>query len=163
MNAPEHGSRKQGRGMGHLTAAAIAVALVTAGSQLAAPRARADSPAAPILETAATVKRLGFGLSQITLPAKAAKRLDIQTGEIRNDPSGMKVAPFSSIIYDLDGDAWVYKVSAPLTYVREAIVIEKIKLDYVYLKEGPPTGTQVVTVGVPELYGAEVGVNGEYD
>jgi hypothetical protein len=65
------------------------------GSQLA----RADSPAAPIAETQATIKRLGFGLSQITLPAKAAKRLDIQTGEIRDDPSGRRVAPFSSIIY----------------------------------------------------------------
>jgi hypothetical protein len=138
-------------------AAAVAVAVLTLGSQLA----RADSPASPIVETQATIKRLGFGLSQITLPAKAAKRLDIQTGEIRDDPSGMKVAPFSSIIYDLDGDAWVYKVSAPLTYVREAVVIESIKRDSAYLKEGPPAGTRVVTVGVPELYGAEVGVNGE--
>ena len=85
----------------------------------------------------------------------------IQTGEIREDPSGQKTAPFSSIIYDLDGDAWVYKVSAPLTYVREGVVIERIKGDHAYLKEGPPAGTQVVTVGVPELYGTEVGVNGE--
>jgi hypothetical protein len=138
-------------------AAALAVAVLALGSQ----PARADSPAPPIAETQATIKRLGFGLSQITLPAKAARRLDIQTGEIRDDPSGMRVTPFSSIIYDLDGDAWVYKVSAPLTYVREAVVIESIKLDAVYLKEGPPTGTQVVTVGVPELYGTEVGVNGE--
>jgi hypothetical protein len=138
-------------------AVAVAVAVLALGSQLA----RADSPAPPIVETQATIKRLGFGLSQITLPAKAARRLDIQTGEIRDDPSGMRVAPFSSIIYDLDGDAWVYKVSAPLTYVREAVTIESIKLDAVYLKDGPPAGTQVVTVGVPELYGTEVGVNGE--
>jgi hypothetical protein len=143
--------------MSSVHAAAVALAVLTLGSQLA----RADSPAPPIAETQATIKRLGFGLSQITLPAKAAKRLDIQTGEIRDDPSGRRVAPFSSIIYDLDGDAWVYKVSAPLTYVREAIVIESIKLDSVYLKEGPPAGTKVVTVGVPELYGTEVGVNGE--
>jgi hypothetical protein len=45
--------------------------------------------------------------------------------------------------------------------VREAVVIERIKDDLAYLQEGPPAGTQVVTVGVPELYGAEVGVNGE--
>lgn len=147
--------------MWHLNRAAVAVAAITLWSQLAGGPARADSPAAPIKETAATVKRLGFGMNQITLPARAAQRLDIKTGEIRNDPSGMRTAPFSSIIYDLDGDAWVYKVSAPLTYIREAVVIEMIKLDYAYLKEGPPAGTQVVTVGVPELYGTEVGVNGE--
>jgi hypothetical protein len=147
--------------MRRLNTAAVAVAAITLGWQLVAGPARADSPAAPIAETAATVKRLGFGLSQITLPARAAQRLDIKTGEIGNGPSGMRTAPFSSIIYDLDGDAYVYKVSAPLTYVREAVVIEMIKLDYAYLKEGPPVGTQVVTVGVPELYGTEVGVNGE--
>jgi hypothetical protein len=161
MNALMHSIRKEMSTTRHLNAAAIAVALLTVGSQLAAPQARADSPAPPIVETAATIKRLGFGLSQITLPPKAAQRLDIKTGEILDDPSGMRTAPFSSIIYDLDGDAWVYKVTAPLTYVREAVVIEMIKLDHAYLKEGPPAGTQVVTVGVPELYGAEVGVNGE--
>jgi hypothetical protein len=147
------------RTMRHLKAAAVAAVIM--GPQLAGRPARADSPATPIPETQATIKRLGFGLSQITLPARAAQRLDIQTGEIRDDPSGMRTAPFSSIIYNLDGDAWVYKVSAPLTYVREAVMIEMIKLDRAYLKEGPPAGTQVVTVGVPELYGTEVGVNGE--
>ena len=147
--------------MWNLNTTAIAVALIAVGSQLTAPQAWADSPAPPIPETQVTIKHLGFGLSQLTLPAKAASRLDIRTGEIGEDPSGRKVAPLSSIIYDLDGDAWVYKVSAPLTYVREAIVIELIKREFVYLKEGPPAGTQVVTVGVPELYGTEVGVNGE--
>jgi hypothetical protein len=143
--------------MWQLKTAFIAAMLMS----LATPPTRADSPAPPKAETQATIKRLGFGISQITLPAKAVSRLDIRTGEIRDDPSGMKITPFSSIVYDLDGDAWVYKVSAPLTYVREAVVIERIRLGIVYLKEGPPAGTQVVTVGVPELYGTEVGVNGE--
>jgi len=124
-------------------------------------QAIAESPAPPIPETEAIVKRIGFGISRITLHAKAAKRLDIQTAEIREDDSGRRIAPFSSIIYDLDGDAWVYAVTAPLTYVREAVVIEHVSRDRVYLSDGPSAGTQVVTVGVPELYGTEVGVNGE--
>ena len=147
--------------MWHLNKGALALTVIALGFYLAGGLARADAPAPPIVETAATVKRLGFGMNEITLPAKAAKRLDIQTGEIRENPSGIKTAPFSSIIYDLDGDAWVYKVSAPLTYVRESVVVEMIKADDAYLKDGPPAGTQVVTVGVPELYGTEVGVNGE--
>ena len=128
-----------------LNAAAIAMALLSVGAQ----PAMADSPAAPKAETQATVTRLGFGISRITLPAKAARRLDIKTAEIRDDPSG------------LDGDAWVYTVPAPLSFVREGVVIERITGHYAYLQEGPPVGTQVVTVGVPELYGTEVGVNGE--
>jgi hypothetical protein len=147
--------------MRRLNRIAAAAALVSLTSQLAAPGAMADSPAPPNPETQATVKKIGFGISRITLRPKAASRLDIQTGVISEDQSGSKTAPFSSIIYDLDGDAWVYTVTEPLTYVREPVVIERVTRDRAYLTDGPPAGTQVVTVGVPELYGAEVGVNGE--
>jgi hypothetical protein len=141
-------------------AAAVALALITVAS-LAAPVAVADSPAAAIPETEVIIKRLGFGISQMTLPAKAVKRLDIRTAEIREDASGRKITPFSSIIYDLDGDAWVYTEPAPRSYVRAPVVVELVKSDDVYLEEGPEAGTKVVTMGVPELYGTEVGVNGE--
>ena len=161
MNVVFHSNRKGVFAMWQPTTAAVAVALIALGSQLGAPAAMADSPAASQAETQATVKRLGFGVNRITLLPKAARRLDIKTAEIREDPSGKKVTPYSSIIYDLDGDAWVYTVTAPLTFGREGVVIELIKGDFAYLLEGPPAGTQVVTVGVPELYGAEVGVNGE--
>jgi hypothetical protein len=147
--------------MWRLNRIAVAAALVSFTSQLAPPSAMAESPAPPIPETQATVKPIGFGISRITLLPKAASRLDIQTGVISENLSGRKVAPFSSIIYDLDGDAWVYTVTAPLTYVREPVVIEQVTQDHAYLTDGPPTGTRIVTVGVPELYGTEVGVNGE--
>ena len=140
---------------------ALAVALISAGSQLVAEQAMAESPAPPKPETEVTIKRLGFGKSQITLRPSHARRLDIKIAEISEEPSGRKVTPFASIMYDLEGDAWVYTVPAPLTFVRESIVVEQIKGNVAYLKEGPKTGTQVVTVGVPELYGTEVGVNGE--
>ena len=123
--------------------------------------AMADSPAPPKPESQATIKRLGFDISSVTLLPKAARRLDIKTGEISDDPSGRKVTPYSSIIYDLDGDAWVYTLTAPLTFVRAGVVVDVIKGNLAYLQDGPPAGTRIVTVGVPELYGAEVGVNGE--
>jgi hypothetical protein len=142
--------------------AAIAAATLTVvGWLVAAPWVMADSPAPPIPETQATIKRLGFGISQITLRERAAQRHDSQTDTIREHPSGRTIAPFASIIYDLDGDAWVYVVSAPLTYVRQNVAIERIVGPDAYLTEGPPPGTEVVIVGVPELYGTEVGVNGE--
>jgi hypothetical protein len=95
------------------------------------------------------------------LQPRAAKRLDIQTAVISKDASGRKIAPYASIIYDLDGDAWVYSVKAPLTYLRESVTIESITREFAYLSDGPPVNTEVVTTGAPELYGAEVGVNGE--
>jgi hypothetical protein len=143
------------------TAVLITGFLIVVASQVVISHAIADSPAAPVKETQATLKPIGSGRSQITLLPNAAKRLDIQTSQIGQDATGKKIAPYFSIIYDLDGGTWVYTVTAPLTYVRESVVIEHITRDYAYLVDGPLAGTQIVTVGVPELYGAEVGVNGE--
>ena len=142
-------------------ATTFATALIVVGLQAASTVALADSPAPPKPETQATIKRLGFGLNQVTLPPRAVSRLGIQTSEISEKKPGTKITPYSSIIYDLDGDAWVYTVPAPQTYVRAAIVIKRIDGKDVYLADGPPAGTQVVTEGVPELYGTEIGVNGE--
>lgn len=161
MNAIFRSGTKGVFAMRRVNTIAVGAALIFAVTQLAAPEAMADSPAPPKPESQAIIKRLGFGISSITLPPKAARRLDIKIDEISEDPSGRMVTPYSSIIYDLDGDAWVYTVPSPLTFVRAGVVVELVKGGYAYLQEGPPAGTQVVTVGVPELYGAEVGVNGE--
>jgi hypothetical protein len=144
----------------HLRPGAAVLATI-AGLCLAGQQAAADSPAAAKAESQAAIKRLDSGLSEITLRPKAASRIDIHLSEVADDPTGRKVTPFSSIIYDLDGYCWVYKATGDLTFVREHVVVESVSLDAVYLKDGPPSGTKVVTVGVVELYGTEFGVNGE--
>ncbi len=99
----------------------------------------------------------GSKVKQLTLTEKAAKRLDIQTGEVA-EGSGKLTTPYSSVVYDPGGDTWVYTVPKPLTYVRQKIVVETISGDKAYLKSGPTPGTSVVTVGVAELYGTEKGL-----
>jgi hypothetical protein len=99
----------------------------------------------------------GSKVKQLTLTEKAAKRLDIQTGEVA-EGSGKLTAPYSSVVYDPGGETWVYTVPKPLTYVRQKVVIETISGDKAYLKSGPTPGTAVVTVGVAELYGTEKGL-----
>ena len=89
---------------------------------------------------------------------KAAKRLDIQTGEVAKDGSGQLSAPYASIVYDISGGTWVYTVPQPLTFVRHSVVVQGITGEKAFLKEGPVPGTKIVTVGVAELYGAEKGV-----
>ncbi len=103
----------------------------------------------------------GSDLHKLTLSEHAAQRLDIQTapvGETMIGDDTYLVVPYSTIIYDLTGGVWVYVNPAPLTYHREQVVVETIEGDSVLLKDGPPVGTMVVTVGVPELYGADTGV-----
>jgi hypothetical protein len=99
----------------------------------------------------------GSKLKQLTLTEKAAKRLDIQTGEVA-EGSGKLTAPYASVVYDPGGETWVYTVPKPLTYVRQKVVIETISGEKAYLKSGPTPGTAVVTVGVAELYGTEKGL-----
>ncbi|MGE0226040.1 MAG: hypothetical protein AB7F35_23390 [Acetobacteraceae bacterium] len=100
----------------------------------------------------------GSALKRLTLTDKAAQRLEIRTGQITQDASGKRVAPYPALIYDLAGDVWVYTSPSPLTFVRQKIVVEQVKGDAAYLLEGPPEGTAVVIVGVAELYGTERGV-----
>lgn len=99
--------------------------------------------------------------NRLILTERAAQRLDIQTAPVSEtmmDESTYLVVPYSTIIYDLTGGVWVYVNPAPLTYHREQVVVETIDGDSVLLSEGPTAGTMVVTIGVPELYGADTGV-----
>lgn len=69
-----------------------------------------------------------------------------------------KVVPYSAVLYDIHGKTWVYKNPEPLTFLRHQIEVDYIEGDQAVLADGPETGTQVVTVGVAELYGTEFGV-----
>jgi len=100
----------------------------------------------------------GTKLSRVVLTQSAAQRLDIRTSEIRTDGSGKLIAPYAALIYDVSGGAWVYTNPSPLAYLRHAVVVETISGPDAYLAKGPAAGTQVVTVGASELYGAESGV-----
>jgi hypothetical protein len=110
----------------------------------------------------ATVEQVeGADVSRLTLTAKAVERLGIQTrpvlaGEVAG--AARRVVPYSAVLYDAKGDAWVYANREPRTYVRERISVDHIDGDQAVLSDGPPAGTPVVTVGAAELYGTELGV-----
>jgi hypothetical protein len=69
-----------------------------------------------------------------------------------------KMVPYASVIYDLNGDTWVYTSPESLAFVRNTVKVDYIDGDQVILTEGPAKGTKVVTVGVAELYGIEFGI-----
>lgn len=102
-------------------------------------------------------------LSRITLTEQAAKRLGIETTAVRDASVGgkqRKVIPYAAVIYDPQGETWTYTSPEPLVFVRHAISIDQIQGDQAILSDGPPSGTAVVTVGVAELFGTEVGIGG---
>jgi hypothetical protein len=68
------------------------------------------------------------------------------------------VVPYNAVIYDLKGDTWVYTSPAARTFVRQHVKVDYIDDDTAILTEGPAVGTNVVSVGVAELFGAEYGI-----
>jgi hypothetical protein len=106
----------------------------------------------------AHVETTAGALKKVTLTPKAAKRLGIEIDQVRVDPSGRRIIPYSAVLYDLTGRTWVYVHADPMSFVREAVRIETIKGENVYLKDGPAPGTKVLATGVQQVFGTEVGV-----
>lgn len=119
---------------------------------------RDEENAAVANEEPAHVEHIeGTELSRVTLTQRAAERLDIQTAEVTRNGNQV-IVPYSAIIYDTEGNTWVYTSPEELVYVREAVTVERIEGENVIVSEGPDEGTKVVTVGGAMLYGTEFGV-----
>jgi hypothetical protein len=83
--------------------------------------------------------------------ARVRAELPLQGGN-----ESRKAVPYSAILYDAKGVAWVYVVTAPLHYLREPVEVERVAGDLAVLSKGPNAGTPIVTVGAPLLNGVEV-------
>jgi hypothetical protein len=134
-----------------MVAASTACLAVSYASTLAAELAAKSKPAQVEATDDAQIKK-------VTLTLKAAERLGVLIDEVRVDPSGRRIVPYASVLYDLTGKTWVYISADPLTFVRRAVEIDTIKGDNVYLTNGPPAGTKVLVAGVPQVFGTEVKV-----
>jgi uncharacterized protein YbjT (DUF2867 family) len=138
----------------------LAGALMIAGLLLAA-CGQTSSATAGKVAPAKVEKIDGTELNRVVLTEKAAQRLDIQTAPVREEQikgAQRKVIPYAAVVYDLQGKTWAYTNPEPLTFVRQAVTVDYIEGDNVVLMDGPAAGTAVVTVGVPELYGADTGI-----
>jgi hypothetical protein len=115
--------------------------------------------------TAALVEHVdGSDIARLTLVASAIKRLDLQTAATESARvAGAKrlAVPYAAVVYDAEGGTWVYTSSKPRTFMRQPITIDRIEGSRAILSAGPGSGTQVVTVGAQELWGAELGIDAE--
>ena len=101
----------------------------------------------------------GAAPTRVTLTEEAARRLDIQTADIRDMEIGgvqRKVIPYAAVLYDTEGNTWTYSNPEPLVFVRHSITVDRIEGETAVLSDGPAAGTAVVTVGAQELYGSEL-------
>ena len=96
----------------------------------------------------------GTDVQRVIFDAEAAERVGLQTAPIRRERR-KEIMPYAALIYDAEGDTYAYTAPEPLTYVRQEIDIDHFDGDSVVLSDGLPAGTEVVTVGVDEVYGTE--------
>ncbi|HSL26132.1 MAG TPA: hypothetical protein VLA54_07585, partial [Acidimicrobiia bacterium] len=97
------------------------------------------------------------GIAPVMLTERAMQRLDIQTVAVEQSEEWL-VVPSDAVFVDETGTFWLYTNPEPLVYLRHQIGVSHDDGESAFLTDGPDPGTPVVTVGVPELYGAETGV-----
>jgi uncharacterized protein YbjT (DUF2867 family) len=135
-----------------LRAACAGLVLIAAGVSLSA---CSDSPeTASNYEPAKLEPIKGTEVKRVKFSAEGAKRVGVQTTAIRQNGQG-KVIPYAAVIYDPEGNTYTYTSPERLTFVRQEIEIDRVNGDRVVLSDGPPAGTEVVTVGAAEVYGTE--------
>jgi hypothetical protein len=121
--------------------------------------ARLGIETAPVREEAvAPRKSLVNGIAGLTIAANATAPSVTDAAQTMPGSETRKIIPYSAVIYDLSGQAWAYVNTAPRTYVRQPITIDYSQGAQTVLKDGPSAGTEVVSVGAAELFGAETGV-----
>jgi hypothetical protein len=139
----------------------VIVVLIVALLPSAACRGTSEEAGAQGNEPARVEPVEGTDVSRVILTARAVERLGIRTATVQNGEgrqAELTVMPYSALVYDTNGRAWAYTSPEQLTFVRSRLTIERIEEQNVFLLDGPPPGTRVVTVGAAELYGTELGI-----
>jgi hypothetical protein len=101
------------------------------------------------------------GTVHVTFTKEGADRTGVETASVRRDGRHL-VVPYASLIYDAEGKTYVYTSPKQLEYVRAEVVVDRIDGDTAFLTDGPPVGTDIVTVGTAEVYGAELEIAGSH-
>ena len=145
----------------------IAVALLATGSLLSATMASfGKEDGAEHDDNVQVEDTSGTDAKTLIFTEAAMSHIDIQTAPVKEidashegkDIGRRLTVPHSAVIYDAEGESWVYVSSAPDTFLRKRVAIDFMDDDHIFLSTGVTAGEDVVTVGVPELRGAEFGV-----
>jgi len=65
--------------------------------------------------------------------------------------------PWSAVVHDAHGGAWVYQSLGQGAYRRRRVEVRSVRNGAAFLARGPEAGAKVVSAGAAELIGAEFG------
>jgi hypothetical protein len=96
----------------------------------------------------------GTDRNTVTMADETAGLLPVETTEVR-ESKGKKIVPHNALIYNPDGDVFVYSKPEAETYIRRPVRVERVDGDRAWLAAGPEAGTTIVTTGSAELLATE--------
>jgi len=93
-------------------------------------------------------------IKTVKMDDATAALLPVELAEVRKE-GGRKVVSHKAVIYNPDGDVFVYTKPKAETYIRATIKIVRVTGDDAVLSKGPAVGTTIVTTGPAELLATE--------
>jgi hypothetical protein len=90
----------------------------------------------------------------VKMADETAALLPVRTTTVSREGE-RKIVPHDAVIYNPDGDSFVYTKPKAETYIREPIEIVRVGGNDAVLSKGPPAGTRIVTTGSAELLATE--------
>jgi hypothetical protein len=146
--SPPHAGRRT------VGAIALLALTVTACSEVEEPSSDDYAPATVTTADPSSAPTVKF-------TEEAARRVDLTMSTVAGR-EGALVVEYAALVYDKQGKTWVYTVPEPLTFMRTKVVVATAEGNRVTLSEGPPPGTRIVTQGVTQVYGTELGMAGKH-
>jgi hypothetical protein len=96
----------------------------------------------------------GSEVQRVTMADETAALLPVETTAVSR-AGKRKVVPHAALIYNPDGDSFVYTKPKAQTYVRAPVKVVRVEGDEAVLSDGPPAATTIVTTGAAELLATE--------
>ena len=137
--------------------AAQTVLLVLVAGLLLSGCRQIEEASAATYQPAEVSEVANLDVKQVRFTATGAEQVDLQTEAARRS-GRYTVVPHTALIYDGQGVPWVYTVTAPLTFLRAKVAVDRVVGERALLSSGLSAGTEVVTVGATQVYGAELGI-----
>jgi hypothetical protein len=110
---------------------------------------------APIEDAKRAMLGLHYVLPAASHQMTSSTRVRVEL-QLAGTEDKQKVVPYTAVYYDAKGLPWVYVSTAPLTFERQRITVQRVVGPLAVVSDGPALGTQVVTVGASLLYGTEI-------
>ncbi len=140
----------------HLVEPQARAAVRPLGAPASSPPRLAEPVAAPpTADGLAVTSDLYYRLSNADLALRPGEKV-AATLPLKGSQKRLQ-APWSAILFDVHGGAWLYEIASPNVFVRRRVEVDYVSGAVAVLAHGPKPGTRVVAAGAAELFGTEFG------